>query len=669
MGVLSIALLAAALTQDAGAAPADQAVTSYDAGFFAASRPGDAKAMIDRIPGFAFDGGGAVRGLSGAAGNVLIDGRRPSSKSDSLSDVLARIPADQVIRIDVIRGGAPGIDMQRKPVVANVIRDPRGGISGTVTVSDTLTLDAEGRNEGEVAADLAARLGAHVFEAAASYERGDAHDRRGTHRVRTAGDGRLLMDSRIDSDKPGEEVVGSAAYETALPLGDVRLNIRGYREITDVTERDAFDYPAGSGLLKEAYRGAGGEFGGRYVAPLGGGVELETVALRSWRTNETRATSVTAAKTVGYRRFDESGETVGRAVLRFHGWDALSLETGLEAAFNWLEGDSALMVGGALVPAPGSQARVEERRGEGFATGVWQPSPMLALEAGLRFEASVLDPGRGEEQGLEFAKPSAALTWTPNAQQLVRIRIEREVGQLNFNDFVASVNMYTGVVTAGAGMLAPTQTLRTEVAFEQRFAGRGALAAILRHEQIEDVIGLAPVAGPNGLFDARSNVGPGLRQMLEVNSTVPLDAGGISGGLLKAGLKAVRSEVTDAATGEHRSYSGQSALEWNAAFTQDLPEWNATWGVNLSGFTDKTAYRFDGTEVSGAEPWASAFVDYSPRADVTLRLEVNNLTGRSAWSERDVHAGLRHVADLVYAERRDEESYRNVRLSVRKAFN
>ncbi len=671
MGVLSIALMAAALAQDAGAAPAagaDQAVTSYDAGFFAASRPGDAKAMIDRIPGFAFDGGGSVRGLSGAAGNVLIDGRRPSSKSDSLSDVLARIPADQVVRIDVIRGGAPGIDMQRKPVVANVIRDPRGGVSGSVTLSDQLTL-GDARNETEIAADLAARLGAHVFEAAASYERGDSHDRRRTHRVRTAGDGRLLIDSQIDSDKPGEEVVGSAAYETALPLGDVRLNIRGYRDVSDVTERDAFDFPAGAGLLREAYRGGGGEFGGRYVAPLGGGVELEAMALRSWRTNETRATSTNGPRTVGYRRFDESGESVGRAVLRFHGWDALSLETGLEAAFNWLEGDSALMVGGALVPAPGSQARVEERRGEGFATGVWQPSPVLALEAGLRFEASVLDPGHGEAQGLEFAKPSAALTWTPTAQRLIRVRIEREVGQLNFNDFLASVNMYTGVVTAGAGLLAPTQTLRAEIAFEQQFAGRGALAAILRQEQVEDVIGLAPVAGPNGLFDARSNVGSGLRQVLELNSTLPLDAGGVPGGLLKAGLKAVRSEVVDAATGEPRSYSNQSALEWNAAFTQDLPAWNATWGVNLSGYTDKTAYRFDGTEVSGAEPWASAFVDYSPRADVTLRLEVNNLTARSAWSERDVHAGLRHVADLVYAERRDEESYRNVRLSVRKAFN
>ncbi len=243
MGVLSIALLAAALTQDAAPAP-DQALTSYDGAFFAAARPSDAKAMIDRIPGFAFDGGGSVRGLSGAAGNVLIDGRRPASKSDSLSDVLARIPADQVIRIDVIRGGAPGIDMQRKPVVANVVRDPRGGISGTVTFSDQLTV-GDDRNEAEVAADLAARLGAHVFEAAASYERGDSQERRRTHRVRTAGDGRPLTDSQITSVKPGEEIVGSAAYETALPVGDVRLNVRGYRDVSDVTERDEFALPRG----------------------------------------------------------------------------------------------------------------------------------------------------------------------------------------------------------------------------------------------------------------------------------------------------------------------------------------------------------------------------------------------------------------------------------------
>ena len=670
MGVLSIALLAAAVAHDAGpSSPDDQAITSYASDFFAASRPSDAKAMIDRLPGFAFDGGGSVRGLSGAAGNVLIDSRRPASKSDSLSDILKRVPADQVIRIDVIRGGAPGIDMQRKPVVANVVRDPRGGMSGTVTIADRLTLDASGRNEAEVAADISARLGAQVFEAAVVYERGDGHDRDFTHRVRRGRGGQTLIDSQITAERPGEEIAVTGAYETALPVGDVRLNLRGYRDARDVTERDVFMTPAGLGVLREAYRGDGGEVGARYVAPLGGGVELEAMALRSWRANQTLATSTKGTSLSGYRRGDESGETVGRAVLRFQGWNEVSFETGLEAAFNWLEGDSALVVGGVLTPVPGSHARIEETRGEGFASGIWTPSPSLALEAGLRMEASVLTPAGGEDMALDFAKPSAALTWTPTPQRLVRVRIEREVGQLNFNDFVASVNLTTGVVTAGASALNPTQTLRAELAVEQQFWDRGAVTAAVRREEIRDVIGLAPVFGADGVFDARSNVGSGVREVLELNSTLPLDGGGIAGGLLKAGLKAVRSEVTDAATGETRPYSNQAALEWNAAFTQDLPAWNATWGLNVSGASEKTSYRFDGTELSGAEPYASAFVDYAPRSDLTLRLEVNNLTARTAWSERTVHAGLRHLAELEHVERRDEQSHRNVRVSLRKSFN
>ena len=109
MGLPTSLLLAAALTQGP-ASPDDQAVSTYAPDFFSASRPANAMDMINRLPGFSFDGGGNVRGLSGAAGNVLIDGRRPASKSDALSDVLGRVPANQVLRVDVIRGGAPGID-------------------------------------------------------------------------------------------------------------------------------------------------------------------------------------------------------------------------------------------------------------------------------------------------------------------------------------------------------------------------------------------------------------------------------------------------------------------------------------------------------------------------------------------------------------------------------
>ena len=73
--------------------------------------------MIFRLPGFNLDtGDSGTRGFAGAAGNVLIDGDRPSSKSDSLDAVLRRISAGSVERIELIRGGAPGIDMQGRAV-------------------------------------------------------------------------------------------------------------------------------------------------------------------------------------------------------------------------------------------------------------------------------------------------------------------------------------------------------------------------------------------------------------------------------------------------------------------------------------------------------------------------------------------------------------------------
>ena len=102
--------------EEASPAPSSAAasVISYPASFFAAMRPDRAYDMVLRLPGFTFDDGSAVRGLAGAAGNVLIDGQRPSSKTDDLVAILQRIPAAQVARIDLIRGGQTGIDMQSK---------------------------------------------------------------------------------------------------------------------------------------------------------------------------------------------------------------------------------------------------------------------------------------------------------------------------------------------------------------------------------------------------------------------------------------------------------------------------------------------------------------------------------------------------------------------------
>ena len=70
-----------------------EGVTVFEAAFFADAQPQNAMDMVMRVPGFSFDEGDDVRGLGGAAGNVLIDGRRPASKSEPLEETVRRIPA------------------------------------------------------------------------------------------------------------------------------------------------------------------------------------------------------------------------------------------------------------------------------------------------------------------------------------------------------------------------------------------------------------------------------------------------------------------------------------------------------------------------------------------------------------------------------------------------
>src|SRR5579862_8996613 len=63
-------------------------VLNYPASYFADARPNTAYDMISRLPGFVFDDGNTLRGFGGTAGNVLIDGQRPTSKTDDLQSVL-----------------------------------------------------------------------------------------------------------------------------------------------------------------------------------------------------------------------------------------------------------------------------------------------------------------------------------------------------------------------------------------------------------------------------------------------------------------------------------------------------------------------------------------------------------------------------------------------------
>ncbi|MEE8236348.1 MAG: Plug domain-containing protein, partial [Gammaproteobacteria bacterium] len=110
--------------QTAGARPSQdgqQQVVEFRPEFFDRYQPVTALDMVRQLPGFQLDEGSGDRGFGNVVGNILINDRRPSAKEDTPSQILDRIPASTVRRIDLIRSHVRGIDLQGQPIVASIM--------------------------------------------------------------------------------------------------------------------------------------------------------------------------------------------------------------------------------------------------------------------------------------------------------------------------------------------------------------------------------------------------------------------------------------------------------------------------------------------------------------------------------------------------------------------
>src|SRR5689334_8570579 len=117
-------------------------VTIYQADYFKQFAPRTALDIVQRVPGFQLDLGNSqsgsgvdVRGFAGTAGNVVINGARPSSKAETLDTTLSRIPAQRVVRVELGPGDLFGSDYAGKSQVLNIILSEASGIDGNVTAA------------------------------------------------------------------------------------------------------------------------------------------------------------------------------------------------------------------------------------------------------------------------------------------------------------------------------------------------------------------------------------------------------------------------------------------------------------------------------------------------------------------------------------------------------
>ncbi len=617
-------------------------VSTYPASFFADQHPNTALDMVSRLPGFVFDDGASVRGFSGSGGNVLIDGQRPASKTDDLQSILTRLAASDVDHIDLIRGAAPGIDMQGKNVIANVIRKRRAGLRGDVVLGDSALEDGRKlpllRLEGVGSINSARLEGAVLVQKVSDGSQGVGS------RVIYGPDGGALDRSRLDSRGGGWLATSTGSYEAPLYGGAFRVNIMLQDQTYALDASDQFAV-AGSQVQHDRQDKSDAELGLHFNRDLSQGVSLEALGLQHvYKTGYSSAFNTTSDAEV-FGLTDVGSETIGRAVVHWRPSDKLTVDGGGEFAYNWLKTRTTFSDNGVAEGIPAGNVLVNERRGELSTTATWRPTPELIAEAAIRLEGSAIQSTGDVEltKTLFYLKPRVLFTWSPNETDQVRVRVEREVGQLDFNNFVASASLNSSGVLAGDPSLVPQQDWAFEIAYDRHIWGRGIVSLAVRHLVIMDVIDHVPVFDPSGTFDEPGNIGGGAENDLISSLTLPLSQFGIPGGLVK-GLATWRfSKVVDPTTGEKRPISGQHPIDAELHFSQDLPIAKFTWGLDSYIGWRERYYRFNEIDTTKQGTWNVFFIEYKPRDTFSLRFELDNAGRRPVDATRKVFPVLRNA--------------------------
>ena len=637
------------------------AARTYLPADFVRFAPRTALDMLRQVPGFTIRQEVQERGLGQATGNVVINGQRISGKSNDVITELGRVSAQNVVRIEIVDGATldiPGLS----GAVANVIVTSTGisgqfaympqfreyntdplltrfetSVSGTVGKVDyTLGLDNRSSRSGASGATWIYDSSRTLAE-----ERDD---------LWTSDVEQPRLSGKFVIDGPGESIGNlnvsySRLYYEYVETG-IRTSVDGTRQLRDVTsEEDSDNY----------------EIGGDYSLDLGPG-ELKLIGLtRAWHIpGETNLISsfegepgATGSRFAGIA--DES-ETIGRAEYRWKRGGAEWQISG-EGAFNSLDNTSRLFVMEgtgqfAEVPLPGSSARVDEDRYEVIGSYGRPLRSDLTVKLSVGGEYSQLAQVGGGGQTREFYRPKGELTaaWTASPRTDFNFTLARRVGQLNFYDFLASVNLRDDVETAANPDLVPEQSWELDIESVRKLGPVVTTTLRIFGRLIDDIIDYVPV-GETG--ETLGNLDNAIAWGLESRSTFNLDAYGFRGARLDAYVIIQKTEVEDPLTGEDRRISNSLIEASTFTLRHDVPGTDLAWGGGLSYELNALNYRL--TEVGRlweGPVWADLFIEHKNVMGLTIRAGVHNLFGaRSLW-DRTVYDG-RRTGEIAFIEERD----------------
>ena len=351
----------------------------------------------------------------------------------------------------------------------------------------------------------------------------------------------------------------------------------------------------------------------------------------------------------------EEGEYILRSEYAWVPSAGRDWQVSLEGAFNYLDAEAALFrsTGGAPLmelALPNANSRVEEQRGEVSVTHGRVLSPKISLQVSLGVEMSELSQSGDAENVRTFTRPKgfASLSWQVDPTLQLVTRLDREVGQLDFFDFVSSVNLNQGNGSQGNSEIVPEQAWKLSVTAEKDFKDWGAATLTVFGSDIEDIVDRIPI-GPG---DGPGNIDSAWRVGADLDATLKLAKLGMSGTELTFGGEWRDSRVEDALTGIERPINGSDVYYLNAELRRDIPQTDWAVGVFLESYNGNPEYTLNERLHSGNQPpFSYAYVEHKDLLGMTGTFVVGNILDQHDWLRRDIYDPNR-LGTLVRSESR-----------------
>lgn len=633
------------------AAPLPAGGRNFTPADFARFSPTTALDMVRQIPGFAIQEADERRGLGQGGANILINGERISGKSNDAITALGRISAGDVTRIEVRDAATldiPGLSGQ----VANIIAEV-DGMSGNFSWTPQFRL--YNTDPRLYSGEISVSGGAGAIDYTLSLSNNENTFRSGNDGIELVYDAdRTIIDRRYEVfDNSGDypKIAGSLRYDgPGSSVGNLNASYARYiyrgREDSDRSFPGTVDRFR---RFREREDEWNYEIGGDYEFALGPG-RFKLIGLRRVESSPFAQSVVTdfadGSPSTG-TRFERDGDESETILRGEYGWVmGGDWQVALEGARNTLDIESRLFQlapdgNFEEVPLPGGSSFVSEDRAEVNVTYGRPLAQGLTVQASIGGEYSKLSQTGAGGLTRTFYRPKGfvSLAWEVEQGFDIRARVEREVGQLDFFDFVASVNVSTDNQNASNPNLVPPQSWNFEVEATKALGPWGSITARAYYEAVTDIVDQIPLS-PSA--EAPGNIDSATRYGLEWNSTFNFDPLGWRGAKLDLEVDLQRTRLTDPLTGLSRPISEETESFIEVELRHDIPGTDWAYGFEFERHRQSPGFRLNEFSQFTTHPaFVGAYVEHKDVLGLRVRGAVFNLIDSHDDFYREAYVGRR----------------------------